>query len=550
MTSTMTRPGKDSDSGPGSPVAGFWSLLHAEWTKFRTVRGWLIGMVVAAILTFALGVLTANATIGCGPTKTGKACLPPIPIGPGGEAVNDTFYFVHQPLTGNGTITVRVTSLAEKVASGGGQGRAPAPGQAQPAPSLTSATVPWAKAGIIIKEKIKPGSAYAAMLVSGSHGVRMQYNYTGDLAGLPGDVSAGAPRWLRLVRAGDSITGYDSADGTHWTKVGVVTLAGLPAVVQVGLFATSPIYLRASRFFGGGSLNGGPSEATAVLDHVRLTGQPGTGKWAGEAVGNGKPGAAAPGPGGPNVPGFNGFRQSNGAFTVTGSGDIAPITSGPGNGYPSSTIESNLVGGFAGLIAIVVVATAFFTSEYRRGLIRITLAASPRRGQVLMAKAAVAGLAAFVVGVIAAIVSIDLGDAKQRSEGLFVLPVSLLTEARVVAGLGAVLAVSAMLAVALGALVRRSAVAITASIAVIALPFLLSVIGVFPPGISAWLLRVTPAAGFAVEQSIPHYHQVTEIGRAVDGVYPLPPWAGFAVLCAWAAAGLALAWIVLKRRDA
>ncbi len=81
-----------------------------------------------------------------------------------------------------------------------------------------------------------PGSAYAAMLVTGSHGVRMQYNYTGDLAGLPGQVSAAAPRWLRLVRAGDSITGYDSADGTHWTKVGVVTLAGLPSVVQVGLF--------------------------------------------------------------------------------------------------------------------------------------------------------------------------------------------------------------------------------------------------------------------------------------------------------------------------
>ncbi|HET7014049.1 MAG TPA: ABC transporter permease subunit [Streptosporangiaceae bacterium] len=548
MTSTVTSPRKHSAPAPGPARAGFWSLLHAEWTKFRTVRGWLIGMVLAAILTFALGVLTANAEIGCGPTKTGRACLPHIPIGPGGEAVNDTFYFVHQPLTGNGTITVRVTSLAEKVVSGGG--RVPAPGQGQSAPPLTSATVPWAKAGIIIKQKDLPGSAYAAMLVTGSHGVRMQYNYTGDLAGLPGNVSAAEPRWLRLVRAGNSITGYDSADGTHWTKVGAVTLAGLRSVVQVGLFATSPIYLQASHNFGSTSLTGGPTEATAVLDHVRLTGQTGTGKWTGQAVGNGKPGSGAPGPGGPNQPGFNGFRQSNGAFTVTGSGDISPVTSSPGNGYPTSTIESNLVGGFAGLIVIAVVATMFFTSEYRRGLIRITLAASPRRGQVLAAKAVVAGLAAFVVGVVAAIVSIDLGDAKQRSEGLFVLPVSFLTQARVVVGLAAVLAVSAMLAVALGAMLRRSAIAITASIAVVVLPFLLSAIGVFPSGISTWLLRVTPAAGFAVEQSVPHYSQVSEIGRVADGVYPLPPWAGFAVLCAWAAAGLALAWIVLKRRDA
>jgi len=33
--------------GPGSPVAGGFlgPRLHAEWTKFRTVRGWVIGMI-------------------------------------------------------------------------------------------------------------------------------------------------------------------------------------------------------------------------------------------------------------------------------------------------------------------------------------------------------------------------------------------------------------------------------------------------------------------------------------------------------------------------
>lgn len=550
MTATVTSPSKHSAQEAGLARSGFWPLLRAEWTKFRTVRGWLIGMILAAILTFALGVLTANATIGCGPTKEGKACLPKIPIGPGGEAVNDTFYFVHQTLAGNGTITVRVTSLAEKVASGGGGGPAPAAGQGQPAPSLTATTVPWAKAGIIIRQKISPGSAYAAMLVTGSHGTRMQYDYTGDLAGLPGHVSASAPRWLRLVRQGDSITGYDSADGAHWTKVGAVTLAGLPSAVQVGLFATSPVDLQASDSFGGANLTGGPSEATAVLDHVRLTGQTSTGNWTGEAVGNGKPGSSAPGPGGPNVREFDGFHQRAGAFTVTGTGDLAPLTSGPGDGIPTSTIESNLVGGFAGLIAIVVVGAVFFTSEYRRGLIRVTLAASPRRGQVLAAKAVIAGLAAFVVGMVAAIVCIDLGDSKQRSEGLYVLPVSALTEVRVIVGMAAVLALAAALAVALGAIVRRSAAAIATVIGVIVLPFLLAAIRVFPESISDWLLRVSPAAGFAVEQSIPHYSQVAQFGGIGDSVYPLTPWAGFAVLCAWTAAGLILARIALRRRDA
>ena len=27
----------------------FWHLVHAEWTKFRTVRGWVIAMVVAIL---------------------------------------------------------------------------------------------------------------------------------------------------------------------------------------------------------------------------------------------------------------------------------------------------------------------------------------------------------------------------------------------------------------------------------------------------------------------------------------------------------------------
>jgi ABC-type transport system involved in multi-copper enzyme maturation permease subunit len=551
MTATVTRPREQA--GPGG--TGFWSLLHAEWTKFRTVKGWLIGMIVAAILTVALGVLTSNAEIGCGPTKTGRACLPRIPIGPGGEAVNDSFYFVHRSLAGNGTITVRVTSLAEKAAVGNGGTRAAAPGQGQPAPSLQPEVIPWAKTGIIIKQKDLPGSAYAAMLVTASHGVRMQYDYTGDLAGLPGEVSAASSRWLRLVRAGAVITGYDSLDGTHWTKVGTVTLAGLKPVVQIGLFATSPSYQQISQSFGGASIDGGPSEATGVLDHVRLTGQADPASWTGQDFGNGKPGSAAPSPGGPNVPEFAAFHYDprgtpHGTFTVTGSGDISPVTSGPGEGFPTATIESNLAGVFAGLIAIVVVAGAFFTSEYRRGLIRTTLAASPRRGQVLAAKAAVAGLAAFAAGVVAAIVSIGLGDSKQRNEGLYVLPVSLLTEVRVIAGTAAVLALAAMLAVALGAMLRRSAITITAVIAVIVLPFLLAVIGVFPAGVSEWLLRLSPAAGFAIEQSVPHYSQVTQIAQPAGGYYPLTPWAGFAVLVAWTGAALALALILLRRRDA
>ena len=96
--------------------------------------------------------------------------------------MTDSFYFVHQPLAGNGSITVRVTSLTGCILTGGGPAGQPA----------TSALQPWSKAGIIIKASTRPGSAYAAMMVTGGHGVRMQWDYTRDTAGLPGAVSAAA----------------------------------------------------------------------------------------------------------------------------------------------------------------------------------------------------------------------------------------------------------------------------------------------------------------------------------------------------------------------
>jgi hypothetical protein len=70
-------------------------------------------------------------------------------------------------------------------------------------------------------------------------------------------------------------------------------------------------------------------------------------------------------------------------------------------------------------------------------------------------------------------------------------------------------------------------------------------------GVREWLLRITPAAGFSVQQAVPRFSQVTGVSYTPNwGYYPLAPWAGFAVECAWAAAALALAFYLLRRRDA
>jgi len=373
------------------------------------------------------------------------------------------------------------------------------------------------------------------MMVTGSHGVRMQYDFTRDLPGLAGAVSVASPRWLRLTRSGDTITGYDSADGTRWAKVGAATLAGLPSAAQVGLFTTSPQYLQTS--LGEASVSGGPSVATGVFDHVGLTWP--NGSWAGDNLGGGGggPGNAA------------GFSQAAGTFTVTGSGDIAPAVSGGGG--VGVTVAQTLVGTFAGLIVLAAVGAMFMTAEYRRRLIVFTLAAAPRRGRMLAAKAVVVGAVTFAAGLVSAAVAVVLGQQVLRGNGAFVYPASALTQVRVIVGTAAVLAVTAVIALAIGTILRRGVAAVAVVVIVIVLPYMLTVAApVLPPGAAGWLLRITPAAAFAVQQTLIQYPQVSNSYTAAYGYYPLPPWAGLAVLCAWAAFALGLGVFLLRRRDA
>jgi ABC-type transport system involved in multi-copper enzyme maturation permease subunit len=513
---------------------GFAQLLRAEWTKFRTVRGWVIGMIAAPLVIVGLGALTgANSECGIqnSPNGPSLACPPPA-AGPSGGWVTDSFYFVRQPLAGNGSITVRVTSLTGLYSASGGFASAQ-----NPTTGMKPGVQPWSKAGIIIKASTRSGSAYAAMMVTGSRGVRMQWDFTHDVAGLGGKVSAASPRWLRLTRSGDTITGYDSADGARWTRVGAATLTGLPSTTQAGLFAASPGYSVNTTSLGGGSSKGGPTLATGVFDQVSRQGSWPAGRWTGQDVQR-MTDVALP-------PSAQGFTQAGDRFTVSGSGDIAPDVE------DIDIIKRTLAGTFAGLIAVVVIGVMFITAEYRRGLIRTTLTASPHRGRVLAAKAVVLGAVTFAAGLVAAAVTIPLGEHLLHQNGNPIPPVTALTWPQVVVGTAALLAVSAVLGLAVGTLLRRSAGAVTAVIGAIVLPYLLATVpGILPVGAEQWLLRVTPAAGFAVQQTLTPYPQVNTVYTPGTGYFPLSPWAGFAVLCAWAAAAVALALFLLHRRDA
>jgi ABC-type transport system involved in multi-copper enzyme maturation permease subunit len=504
------------------------SALSAEWTKFRTVRGWSAALGLAALLLVGFTYLVAHGKhTGYCTSPNPDSCVnghPYVPTGPGGEGVADAYELVSRRLSADGTITARVGSLTGRIWNG----------PSDEAPSLAdtrAGLAAWSKAGLIVTSSARQGAAYAAVMATGGHGVRFQDDYVHDQAGLPGAISPRSPRWLRLARRGDTITGYDSSNGTSWRRIGQARLGGLPRTVLVGLFATSP-----------NTFSGQASRATAAFDHVALSGVH-AGGWRAQSIGIGSRDFYT-------ALGRGDAHRSGSAWLVTGTGDIAPAVADAGSDTAS---DSLLFGMVVMLIVVIVVATIFATSEYRRGLIRTTLAATPRRGRVLTAKAAVVAMAGFAVGAVAAAVAIPLGLHVLRANGNYVYPTGALGTVRVIAGCGLLVALSAVAVLGIGVILRRSPVTILVGVVLFVLPAFTGPGVLGPPsggGAATWLYTVTPAAGSSVLGLLPRSPFVSFPYTMANGYYPLSPWAGMLVLCAYAAAALGVAHLGLSRRDA
>ena len=514
----------------------FRVTLRSEWTKFRTVRGWMIGLVFATLMVVLFTFLQANGKhTGYCTTPNPNRCVVGhqyVPTGPSGQAVADTYELVEKRLTGDGTITARITSLVGRIWAGPAN---EAPSLADTQPGLTS----WAKAGLLMTPNTGQGSPYAAVIATGGHGIRFQYDYTHDQAGLPGLPSRTAPRWLRVTRTGDTITGYDSIDGTNWHRVGSADLGGLLSdQVYVGLFATSPT-----------TTEGLATQATASFDHIATgplansNAQAASGPWHGASIGTGPQDFYT-------TLGKDGYRRAGDSVVVTGSGDIAPAVASAGGDTASDSLLFGLV---VALIVLIVIGTMFITSEYRRGLIRTTFAATPDRGRVLAAKAVVIAGVAFAVGAVASAVAILLGEHVMSTNGNYIFPADPLTVARAIAGGGALVALTVVAVLGIATILRRSAGAILVGVVVFVLPTFTGP-GIIGPtssgGVATWLYRVTPAAGFSILGLLPRSGLVSYPYTMANGYYPLPPWAGLIVLAAYAAAALFTARVMLRRRDA
>jgi regulation of enolase protein 1 (concanavalin A-like superfamily) len=484
---TVTKPGAARRPETGGRDR-FGRLVLAEWTKLRTVPRWM--MALAAVVGLAVLVPLVESDQASNDVEEGEPLEEPEFL--------DQFHFVHQPLSGDGSITARVVSQED--------------------------SHEWAKAGVIVKERLRVGAPYAAVLVTPDHGVRMQWDFEHDVAGSEGGA---APWWLRLTRSGDVVTGYESADATNWQQVGEIDLGDLPSTVEVGLFVASPDAVEIERQFGSNFVGETATRGEAVFDNVSV-----------EADG----GSPSPGDGEWNdydtsvEPDLGGSTESDGIFTLMGAGDIAQSV----RPFGDDLVELSLSGVQIGLLAVAALGALFITAEFRRGMIRTTFAACPGRGRVLAAKAIVLGGATFSAGLLASVISFLMWQAQlrrtSRTPGLPELSLANLTVLRAIVGTAAVVALVAVLSLAVATVVRHTAVAIPLVILPLLVPSIVS--GGLPVSVANWLTRLTPAAGFAVQQTITRYD--TAVG----------PLVGLGILAAYAAVALGVATMLLRRRDA
>jgi ABC-type transport system involved in multi-copper enzyme maturation permease subunit len=226
---------------------------------------------------------------------------------------------------------------------------------------------------------------------------------------------------------------------------------------------------------------------------------------------------------------------------VQGSGRIGPENS------PDDIVEIALFGALGGMIALIALGVLFATSEYRRGMIRTTFAATPHRGQVLAAKAVVLGGAAFVIGLVGNVVAVLVALPTMAKHGFAppAYPRPSLVDGSVLRAIvltAAFVACVTVFSLGLGTILRRSAGAVTLGIVLLMMPV---IVGTLLPGTPAKVLMyATLAGGFATERAKPPSIELAEPWAM------LSPWAGIGVVSGYAAAALLLAWWLLRRRDA
>jgi ABC-2 type transport system permease protein len=231
------------------------------------------------------------------------------------------------------------------------------------------------------------------------------------------------------------------------------------------------------------------------------------------------------------------------ALTVAVSAGVAAATHVSSGGQGQDLTKLALLGVELGQAIIAVLAVLAISDEYGTGMIRVTLSATPRRLVVLGAKAAnLAGLT-LVTGVLAVTGCLIAGRLLLPAAGLgpshgyALVSISNAPTLRAAIGSVAYLVLIALLSLGIATAIRDTAVSLGAVLAVLYLPPLLAEAVSGP--LRRHLEQVAPmTAGLAVQATTNSRSQV------------IGPWAGLAVLAAWAAGALLIGGLLLRLRDA
>jgi ABC-2 type transport system permease protein len=187
-------------------------------------------------------------------------------------------------------------------------------------------------------------------------------------------------------------------------------------------------------------------------------------------------------------------------------------------------------------ITAIVLGTLAVTTEYGTGMIRATLAATPRRGEVLAAKALVLTGTLYVAGTVTAFAGYVGGNWFLDREGI---GIALGDEGvlRALFGSGLYMAGLGLLAAAVGLLVRHTAAALSIVLATV---FVVGQMVFLLPGAwGEWIGKLMPGnAGSVITAPVSFNPDV------------LDPWPGFAVFTAEVALVLLVGWWTFRRRDA
>lgn len=195
----------------------------------------------------------------------------------------------------------------------------------------------------------------------------------------------------------------------------------------------------------------------------------------------------------------------------------------------------SLAGLAFGQLAAAVLGVLIISSEYSTGAIRSTLVAVPRRLRLLAAKALVLLAVVLVAGTLTSFAAFLVGQALLAPAGL---DTSLDQPGvlRAVFGGGLYLTASALFGLALGTLLRQTAGSIVAAVAglLVVPPLTMLLPGSWGQAVSKWF---TSNAG----------QQITAVQQSGDVA---SPWPGYLAFCLWGVVILAVAMVLMKRRDA